>query len=127
MFEPHWRDERRLGGSIRMDTELPDDFPKIRPERREKNIHARRPRQFRYRLLLLAVIPLAVVLPMGAGLYTNWLWFQQLGYQTVFTTTLGVKALLGMAVGLITAALTWLNFNLALRLSPPTAGRARPL
>jgi uncharacterized protein len=110
---------------MRMETELPDDFPKIRPERREKHIHSRRPRRFRYRLALLAVIPLAVVLPMGAGLYTNWLWFQQLGYQKVFTTTLGAKALLGVAVGLITAALIWLNFNLALRLSPQTAGRAR--
>src|SRR5215475_8266049 len=125
MFEPQLQDERRLGGSIRMETELPDDFPKIRPERREKFIQARRPRRFRYQLLLLTVIPLAVVLPMGAGLYTDWLWFQQLGYQTVFTTTLGAKALLGAAVGLITAALIWLNFNLALRLSPQTAGRAR--
>src|SRR5215475_12482056 len=125
MFEPQLQDERRLGGSIRMETELPDDFPKIRPERREKFIQARRPRRFRYQLLLLTVIPLAVVLPMGAGLYTDWLWFQQLGYQTVFTTTLGAKALLGAAVGLITAALIYLNFKLALRLSPQTAGGAR--
>src|SRR5215475_3280420 len=125
MFEPQWQDERRLGGSMRMETELPDDFPKIRPERREKYILAHHPRRFRYRLLLLAVIPLAVVLPMGAQLYTNWLWFQQLGYQTVFTTTLGAKALLGAAVGLITAALVYLNFKLALRLSPQTGGGAR--
>src|SRR5262245_32786383 len=125
MFEPQWRDERRLGGIMRMDIEQPDDFPKIRPERREKYIPARHPRRFRYRLLLLAVIPLAVVLPMGAGLYTNWLWFQQLGYQTVFTTTLGAKAWLGAAVGLITAALIWLNFKLALRLSPETSPVAR--
>src|SRR6266511_3999453 len=125
MFETQWRDERRLGGSMRMETDLPDDFPKIRPERQEKYINARRPRRFRYRLLLLAVIPLAVVLPMGSVLYADLLWFQQLGYQTVFTTTLGAKALLGAAVGLITAALIWLNFNLALRLSPQTAGRAR--
>src|SRR5262247_2333443 len=110
---------------MRMETELPDDFPKMRPERQEKYIHARRPRRFRFRLLLLAVVPLAVVLPMVAGMYTNWLWFQQLGYQTVFTTTLGAKAWLGAAVGLITAALIWLNFKLALRLSPPTSGGAR--
>jgi uncharacterized protein len=110
---------------MRMDTELPDDFPKIRPERQVKHIRARRPRWFRYRLLLLAVVPLAVLLPAGAGLYTNWLWFQQLGYQTVFTTTLGAKAWLGAAVGLITAALIWLNFKLALRLSPETANVGR--
>src|SRR5262245_35047563 len=125
MFEPQWRDERRLGGNMRMESELPDDFPKIKPERREKYILTRRPSRFRYRLLLLAVIPVAVVLPMGANLYTNWLWFQQLGYQTVFTTTLGAKVLLGVAVGLITAALIWLNLHLALRLSPQTAGAGR--
>jgi uncharacterized membrane protein (UPF0182 family) len=54
-------------------------------------------------------------------MYTNWLWFQQLGYQTVFTTTLGAKAFLGAAVGLITAALIWLNLKIALRLSPETS------
>ena len=110
---------------MRMETELPDDFPKIRPQRQEKHIRTRRPRWFRYRLLLLAVIPLAVLLPVGTGIYTNWLWFQQLGYQTVFTTTLSAKAWLGAAVGLITAALIWLNFKLALRLSPVTAAVAR--
>ena len=94
-------------------------------KRQVKHIRARRPRWFRYRLLLLAVVPLAVLLPAGAGLYTNWLWFQQLGYQTVFTTTLGAKAWLGAAVGLITAALIWLNFKLALRLSPETANVGR--
>src|SRR5262245_27219782 len=110
---------------MQMETDQPDDFPKIRHERREKFINARRPRRLRYRLALLAVIPLAVVLPMGTGLYTNWLWFQQLGFQRVFSTTLGAKALLGVVVGLMTAALTWLNYNLALRLSPKTAGGAR--
>src|SRR5215468_9160120 len=122
MFEPQWRDERRLGGSMRMETELPDDFPKMRPVRREKYVPQRR---FRFRLLLLAVVPLAIALPAGAGLYTNWLWFQQLGYQSVFTTTLGAKVGLGAAVLMITAALIWLNFKLALRLSPETSPVAR--
>lgn len=110
---------------MRMETEPPDDFPKIIPEQREKYINARGPRRFRLRLLLLAVVPLVIVLPMMAGVYTNWLWFQQLGYQTVFTTTLGAKAWLSAAVGLITAVIIWLNFKLALRLSPETSGVAR--
>src|SRR5262245_4829390 len=110
---------------MRNETELPDDFPKIRPERQKKYMNARRPRRFHFRLLLLVIIPLVLVLPMGAGLYTNWLWYKQLGYQTVFTTTLGAKALLGASVGLITAALIWLNLKLALRLSPETSGVAR--
>jgi uncharacterized protein len=110
---------------MRMETELPDDFPKTKRVRGGKYIHTSRPRRFRFRLLLLAVAAMAVALPTGAGLYTNRLWFQQLGYETVFTTTLGAKAGLGAAVWLITAALIWLNFKLALRLSPATAGGAR--
>jgi hypothetical protein len=108
-----------------METELPEDFPKIKHVRREKYIHAPRSRRFRFRLLILAVTALAIALPAGAGVYTNWLWFQQLGYQTVFTTTLGAKAWLGAAVWLITAVLIWLNFKLALRLSPETSRVAR--
>ncbi|MGH9940291.1 MAG: UPF0182 family protein, partial [Blastocatellia bacterium] len=108
-----------------MDTELPDDFPNIKPERPEKYIYTRPRRWFRPRLLLLIIIPLAIALPAVAGLYTTWLWFQQLGYQTVFTTTLSAKVWLGVAVGLITAALIWLNLKLALRLSPETSPIAR--
>src|SRR5262245_7986206 len=115
---------RKLGESMPMETEIPDDFPKIKRVRREKYID-KGPRRFRLRLLLLPIAALAVALPAVAGLYTTWLWFQQLGYQSVFTTTLGAKAGLGAAVGLITAAVIWLNFKLALRLSPVTAGISR--
>jgi uncharacterized membrane protein (UPF0182 family) len=104
-----------------METEQPDDFPKIKRIHREKYIHTRRSSRLRFRLLLLAVAAVALALPAAAGLYTNWLWFQQLGYQTVFTTTLSAKAGLGAAIWFITAALIWLNFKLALRLSPETA------
>jgi uncharacterized protein len=108
-----------------METELPDDFQKIKSVRRGKYVPSNRRRWFRLRLLLPAVAALVVALPTGAELYTDWLWFQQLGYQTIFTTTLGAKAGLGAAVWLITAALIWLNFKLALRLSPVTASASR--
>jgi uncharacterized protein len=110
---------------MRMETEQPDDFPNIKPNQREKYIYTRRTRWLRSRLLLLVIVPLAIALPAGAGLYTTWLWFQQLGYQTVFTTTLNAKLWLGVAVGLITAALIWLNLKLALRFSPETSPVAR--
>src|SRR5215510_1799081 len=100
---------------MRTESELPDDFPRIKPKRRGEYTQ---PRRFRFWLLLLVAVPLVIVLPMGAGLYTTWLWFQQLGYQTVFTTTLLTKVTLAAAVGMITAAVLWLNFGLALRLSP---------
>src|SRR5215475_5070939 len=110
---------------MQSEDELPDDFPRIKPKRRGEYIKVRDPRRLRFRLLLLGAAVLVIGLPIGAGLYTNWLWFQQLGYQTVFTTTLITKAALGAAVGLITAALLWLNFKLALRLSPETSHVSR--
>jgi uncharacterized protein len=110
---------------MRMETELPDDFPKMKRIQQGKYLQTRRSRRLRLWLLLLAAAALVIGLPAGAGLYTNLLWFRQLGYETVFNTTLGVKAGLGVAVWLITAALIWLNFKLALRLSPETAGGSR--
>src|SRR4030095_12926301 len=104
---------------MQSEDELPDDFPRIKPKRRGEHLQGGRPRRTRVRLLSMSVAALIIGLPMGAVAYTDWLWFQQLGYQTVFTTTLFTKVALGAAVGLITAVFIWLNFKLALRLSPP--------
>ncbi len=103
---------------MRIGSELPDEFPNVLPKRGKGKIQ---PRRFRFRLFLLVAAATAIAAPMGALLYTTWLWFQQLGYQTVFTTTLQTKAGLGAAVWLITAALIWINFKIALRLSPETS------
>ena len=51
----------------------------------------------------------------GVVFYTDWLWFKDLGYQTVFSTMLVTKVTLGLTVGLLAAAFTWLNFGLAVR------------
>jgi hypothetical protein len=80
----------------------------------------------RSRFWLLAIFIALVVIgwPVWAGFHTNWLWFEQLGYQSVFTTTLLTKVLLGLAAGVVTAAIVWANFSLARRLSP---GSSRPV
>src|SRR5262245_11029716 len=110
---------------MQSEDELPDDFPRIKQKRRGEHLQLGRPRRLRFRSVLLAAAALVIVLPMGVTLYTTWLWFQQLGYQIVFTTTLFTKAALGASVGLITAAFIWLNLKLALRLSPETSHVAR--
>jgi uncharacterized membrane protein (UPF0182 family) len=110
---------------MQMETEQPEDFPKVKRIRSEKYLDPRRTRRFRFRLALIALAALALAIPAGAGLYTNWLWYRQLGYQTVFTTTLSAKAGLGASIWLITSVLIWLNFKLALRLSPQTASTSR--
>jgi uncharacterized protein len=94
----------------------PDDLTPVELGDRGEEIRPRRPR---WLLVVIAVAVFALFAwPAVAGIYTNWLWFQNLGYQTVFSTVLVTKVMLGFTAGLIAAAVIWLNFKLALRLSP---------
>lgn len=82
----------------------------------------RRPRW----LLIVAVIAFIAIFawPAWAVFYTDWLWFQSLGYQTIFSTVLLTKVTLGLSAALLAAAFIWLNFKLALHQSPVPAPRA---
>ena len=78
------------------------------------------------RFLRLAVAAIAALLffglPSFARLYTEWLWFHEVGYVQVFTTTLGARLVLGLGGLVVTAAWLYLNLRLAiatLRLAPP--------
>jgi uncharacterized membrane protein (UPF0182 family) len=72
--------------------------------------------------VLTILVALVVVLwPAFAGFYTTWLWFKEVGYQTVFATTLKAKLMLGVVVGLISFIVIWINLKLALRNSPDSA------
>ena len=72
----------------------------------------RRPRIW----LVLAVAALVLIVwPTVASFYTDWLWVQELGYQTIFSTTLLAKLLLGAMTGIVAAALIWINFKVASR------------
>jgi uncharacterized protein len=87
------------------------------------------PRWSRYVIpVLAAVIALIVILAVGAGVWTDWLWFRSIGYTSVFGTTYGVKwALFGIAAVFMMAVIG-VNIRLAYRLRPPqlpvTAGSA---
>jgi len=63
-------------------------------------------------LILLVLVPLA---SQGIGLYTDWLWFQEVGFAQVFTTILYWKALLGLAAGTSIFLLVYLNVKLTSR------------
>jgi uncharacterized protein len=96
--------------------EWPDEPDPIEAEfRRESARYA--PNRFRKGWLVVIVLLAALLLvwPTWAGFYTTWLWFQEVGYQTVFKTTLLTKTVLGLTVGLLAAAFVWFNFRLALR------------
>lgn len=61
---------------------------------------------------------LVIVWPTWVSYQTTWLWFDQLGYLTVFTTVLVTKVVLGAVAALLAAGVALLNFKLALRQSP---------
>ena len=66
------------------------------------------------RSLRLGLIVVAVLLFFGSSslveLYTDWLWFGEVGLQRVFQTTLGAQVLLGSVAFVVSAV--WLAFNL---------------
>ncbi len=74
----------------------------------------RRPRWLVY--LVIAIL-LLILLPGMINYFTEWLWFDQMGYTNVFTTTLRTKILAGLIPGVIAMIIIWLNFKLALKLS----------
>lgn len=77
------------------------------------------PRPFRWGRWLLGalIVLLLIVWPAWAGFYTDWLWFNEVGYQTVFTTELKTQVFFGLGGGMIAAILFWLSLQLALRVS----------
>ena len=71
---------------------------------------------FRLPLLIL----LAVVLLGGFSLvelYTDWLWFGEVGFRSVFARMLGAKLALGLLAFLVALAVLWFNVDLALRVA----------
>ena len=71
--------------------------------------------------ILIGMVVLAVAL-WAAGrisvLYVDYLWFDSLGYASVFTTALWTKIALAAGAFLVTALWLWLNIALAGRLAP---------
>ncbi len=76
----------------------------------------------RPRLLAPVMVVIALVLLLGGvgvALYTDLLWFRDVGFGEVFSTVLQTKLLLFTAFGLLMALLVGANIALAYRLRPP--------
>ena len=50
--------------------------------------------------------------------YTDLLWFQEVGFESVLWKTIAVRLLVGAVVGLAVAIVVWLNLTLASRMAP---------
>jgi uncharacterized protein len=66
--------------------------------------------------LLLVGIFLLTGIPSLAEFYTDWLWYQELGYEAVFLKSLSARATTGTLVGVAVFAILWLNLRVSLRL-----------
>ncbi len=73
----------------------------------------------RIRLWIVILVGLGVILVgrFGIGLYTDFLWFQHLGFESVFSTGLWAQIIVGVAVALPFAALFMVNTLIARRQS----------
>ncbi len=75
----------------------------------------------RYRPLLWLLLILLVVALVGQAvpLYTDWLWFQEVGYAQVFVSILTLRGWLFVGVGLGTFLFLYLNLAFAARTARP--------
>jgi uncharacterized membrane protein (UPF0182 family) len=69
-------------------------------------------------LLVLALFGLGVLAQL-VPLYVDWLWFQEVGYESVFTKTLALRGGLFTAVTLGVLVFLWVNLTLAARTAQP--------
>ena len=71
----------------------------------------------RYKLVLLGIVVIAVWVLLGGGmsLYVDALWFDSLGYYSIFQTVIWLKFASWMAGFVVSVLLLWLNFWVASR------------
>jgi uncharacterized membrane protein (UPF0182 family) len=69
--------------------------------------------------LLVGVLVVLAVGGQAVPFYTDWLWFQEVGYRQVFLTTLAYRGGLFVAVALGTAVFLAVNLTVAARTSRP--------
>ncbi|MBI4589376.1 MAG: UPF0182 family protein, partial [Candidatus Rokubacteria bacterium] len=75
-----------------------------------------RPKVLLWLLLILVVLGLV---GQAVPLYTDWLWFQEVGYAPVFLTILTLRGWLVLGVGLGTFVVLYLNLAVAARTARP--------
>lgn len=64
-------------------------------------------------ILIFAIAIAVLFFRQAVGLYTDWLWFQEIGYTQIFSTTLLYKSALGFLSAALFAAFVYLNVKIA--------------
>ncbi len=70
-------------------------------------------RRIRVAWIVGAAFLIFTAIPAAVGFVTDWFWFQEVGYQTVFTTQLATKVSLFLAVALVAYFFLALNARIA--------------
>ena len=76
----------------------------------------RRPRVGLWLLLGLVVVS---ILGQAIPLFTDWLWFQEVGFTTVFVTRLQLSGWLFLGLGAVVFVFLFVNLSVAARTAPP--------
>ncbi|HEX2057540.1 MAG TPA: UPF0182 family protein, partial [Actinomycetota bacterium] len=80
-------------------------------------------RRSRRRAILIAGIVVFLLASTSlARFYTDVLWFQEVGFESVLWTSIGTQVLVGVVVGLLVAAVVWVNLLVAARAAPVYGG-----
>ena len=66
-------------------------------------------------VIVFTILFLTIIFPSFATLLTEWLWFGEVGYQSVFVKSLITKSSLGFGTFLIGFTILFLNLRLALK------------
>jgi uncharacterized membrane protein (UPF0182 family) len=66
-------------------------------------------------VVLIAVLVLLLAIPALVGLYTDWLWFQELQFERIFTKQLTTQIALFAGAGLLVFGVLYANLRLAQR------------
>jgi hypothetical protein len=66
-------------------------------------------------ILIVAALALALAFPATSALVTDWWWFQEIGYQVVFTRELLTRAMVFLAAGAVIAGTLFVNLRVAQR------------
>ena len=76
-------------------------------------------RRPRFGLWLLVLFMAVGALGQAVPLYTDWLWFKEVGFTQVFTTRLALNGWLFLGLGGVVFAFLFLNLSVAARTAPP--------
>src|SRR5262245_65123599 len=76
-------------------------------------------RRPRFGLWLLVLFLAVGAVGQAVPLYTDWLWFKEVGFTQVFTTRLALNGWLFIGLGGVVFAFLFINLSIAARTAPP--------